>query len=191
MSKSVSKIYDVLKVQNLYGVDGSGQLGGFEDEKRIKVIPWEDALKFYKSKEWTYPRPLIRHYFKTVIKQFFCKVCYLNFNVDENRKYMCIDHIIPLRTEWGWERRFDPFNEKDYSNLQMLCKKCNANKSTRFYNSKDIIKIETQRWMDETNWIGENRDKLWDKYLNLKSKQRRKKEFKEWCKFQYQNSLKV
>lgn len=177
------KFWDIIKKQNMYCVSGNDiHIEENWDTKyeNKKVIDWETALKFYKSKAWIYEKPLIHHYFKNKNK-FYCQSCGLDFNEDKNRKYMTIDHIVALRTQYGWDTRFDAINNKDYSNLQMLCRKCNVNKSSKFYSSKNTTQIKNDLWIEQTKWISKNRDNLWDSYLNLTSKQRRKKEFKEWC----------
>ncbi len=183
MKKQKIRFWDIIKKQNMYCVSNNDV--HIEEDwdtqyKTKKVIDWETALKFYKTKAWIYEKPLIHHYFKNK-NQFYCQSCGLDFNEDKNRKYMTIDHIIALRTGYGWDRRFDPINNKDYSNLQMLCRKCNANKSAKFYSSKNTTQIENDLWIKQTNWISKNKDNLWDSYLNLTSKQRRKKDFDEWC----------
>jgi len=188
--KDEIRIWGMLDKQKMYDVNGNNNDNSDTQYENIKVIPYDIAEEFYKSKEWVYEKGLIHHYFKKN-NQFYCQSCGLDFNEDKNRKHMTIDHIIALRTQYGWDTRFNPMRHKDYSNLQMLCKKCNANKSAKYYSSKNTFQVEVASWCDKTNWISKNNDNLWNIYCNnLTSKQRKKKDWKEWCEEQWLLCLK-
>jgi len=183
--KDEIRIWDMLGKQKMYDVNGNNDHNWNTQYKNIKVIPYDTALEFYKSKEWVYERGLIHHHFKKK-NQFYCQSCGLDFNEDENRKHMTIDHIIALRTQYGWDTRFDPMRYKDYSNLQMLCRKCNENKSAKYYSSENTIQIQIALWLAQIRWISRNSDNLWNIYCNnLTRKQREKKHWKEWCEEQW------
>ena len=129
MSK-ISAIYKLGSIYHLkenYSTDSDPFRSGLDE----KDIPWEESLEFYKSKEWQYARPLIHHYFKSINK-YYCFDCGMDFDIEENRKFRTIDHIIPLRNYEGWERRFEVV-EDNYSNLQMACNKCNEKKAYDYY----------------------------------------------------------
>lgn len=56
-----------------------------------------------------------------------------------------VDHIVPIQTPAGWDRRYD------WSNLQSLCKTCHNKKHHRFYKGREggrprtvsVLKIST------------------------------------------------
>lgn len=69
--------------------------------------------QFYRSKEW---RIMARKRIQD--DNYRCRIC---GNIATE-----VDHIIPIQTPEGWERRLD------YSNTQSLCVKCHNEKHHRF-----------------------------------------------------------
>ena len=186
MSK-ISAIYNLGSIYHLkenYNKD----VDPFRSWKDDKVIPWDESLEFYKSKEWQYARPLIHHYFKSINKHY-CFDCGMDFNIEKNRKFRTIDHIIPLRNYEGWERRFE-INDENYSNLQMACKKCNEKKAFDYYytfnkDKKDRVSEANKKDEVFNKWWREHDNTLWNFYLNKATRKQRAKhiDYGDWVKF--------
>ena len=193
MSK-ISAIYDLGSVYHLK--ENYGDIDNCHTHRHDeKTIPWEEAEEFYKSKEWQYARPLIHYYFKSINKHY-CFDCGMDFNLEKNRKFRTIDHIIPLRNYEGWERRFE-INDENYSNLQMACKKCNEKKAYDYYhalNKQKKDKVSEQIKKDEVfnKWWKENDNTLWNFYLNKTTRQQRARhiDYGDWVKFVFKQTRK-
>lgn len=92
--------------------------------KNEETINFKEAEQFYLSEEWKQ----CRKEFYANVKEYKCVNCGWKKG-DSKRKYLCVDHILPVRK--FWEKRLLQ------SNLQLLCNECNKEKGNEYDVTKD------------------------------------------------------
>lgn len=131
-----------------------------EKIKQYKKISGNSYHKFYESKEWIK--------LSALVKRIYGRKC---MKCSDTKSIMHTDHIVP--------RSIDVSKELDINNLQVLCEKCNTDKSNLNWNDYrtdiDLLKLKAHLeksvfvppTMNIKTWIEANRSKLPKKQVEI------------------------
>lgn len=128
--------------------------------KQYKKISGSSYHKFYESKEWIKLSALVKKIYGRKCMKCLC-----------TKSIMHTDHIVP--------RSVDVNKELDINNLQVLCERCNTEKSNLNWNDyrTDIDLLKLKAHLDKSvfvhpevnirTWIDTNRSKLPKKQIEI------------------------
>jgi hypothetical protein len=93
---------------------------------------YEEGQTFYNSIEWT----IVREQFLNDKQELKCVYCSMDLS-GENKRFLNVDHIKPVRKNWNLRLEF--------SNLQITCCNCNKSKGNEDMPDLSITSKEYQK----------------------------------------------